>query len=72
MEFVEGILKILSGTTWDWIPVCINHSLKATSITGIFNSKVPEKIIAEKFVHRSSMWGLLKEFVTKIFINDDI
>jgi len=30
-----------------------NHSLRATSITRMFTSKVPEKIIAEKSGHRS-------------------
>ena len=45
------ITKIFCGTGVD----CdyTNHSLRATSITRMFTSKVPEKIIAEKSGHRS-------------------
>ena len=45
------IAKIFSGTGID----CdyTNHSLKATLITRMFTSQVPEKIIAEKSGQRS-------------------
>ena len=31
-----------------------NHSLRATAITQMFNSGIPEKIITENFGHRST------------------
>jgi len=45
------VIKIFSGTGID----CdyTNHSLRATSITRMFTSQVPEKIIAEKSGYRS-------------------
>ena len=30
-----------------------NHSLRATAVTGMYNTGVPEKLIAEKSGHKS-------------------
>ena len=35
------------------VSICTNHSLRATAITRMFSSKVPERIIAEKSGYRS-------------------